>query len=65
MRRHFEETESPVAEALLDDWPSAVRRFTEVMPTDFKKVLAAKEKAEEEGLSDDETATRMMEALHG
>ena len=65
VRRHVEETGSPVAEALLDDWPTAVRRFTEVMPRDFKKVLAAKEKAEDEGLSDDETATRMMEALHG
>ncbi len=65
VRRHVEETGSPVGEALLDDWPTAVRRFTEVMPRDFKKVLAAKEKAEDEGLSDDETATRMMEALHG
>jgi glutamate synthase (NADPH) large chain len=65
VRRHFEETGSPVAEALLADWPAAVRRFTEVMPSDFKKVLAAKEEAEEEGLSDDETATRMMEALNG
>ncbi len=65
VRHHFEETESPVAGRLLDDWSTAVRRFTEVMPSDFKKVLAAKEKAEEEGLSDDETASRMMEALHG
>jgi glutamate synthase (NADPH) large chain len=65
VRRHFEETDSAVARALLDDWPSAVQRFTEVMPTDFKRVIAAKEKAEEEGLSDDETATKMMEALHG
>ena len=62
VRRHLEETGSAVAEALLDDWSSAVRRFTEVMPTDFKRVLAAKEEAEEEGLTDDETATRMMEA---
>jgi glutamate synthase (NADPH/NADH) large chain len=65
VRQHFEETGSPVAEALLDDWTSAVRRFTEVMPTDFKRVLAAKQEAEEEGLSDDETAAKMMEALHG
>ena len=65
VRRHFEETGSPVAEALLDDWAAAVRRFTELMPTDYKRVLAAKEEAEAEGLSDDETATRMMEALHG
>jgi glutamate synthase (NADPH) large chain len=65
VRRHCEETGSPVAAALLEDWPAAVRRFTEVMPRDFKLVLAAKEKAEAEGLGDDETATRMMEALHG
>ena len=65
VRGHLEETGSPVAEALLDDWPSAVRRFTEVMPSDYKRVLAAKEQAEDEGLSDEETATRMMEALHG
>jgi glutamate synthase (NADPH) large chain len=65
VRRHFEETASSVAEALLDDWPAAVRRFTEVMPTDFKLVLAARQQAEKEGLSEDETATKMMEALHG
>ncbi|MDX6299944.1 MAG: glutamate synthase large chain, partial [Nocardioidaceae bacterium] len=65
VRRHQEETGSRVAEALLQDWAAAVHRFTEVMPTDYKRVLAAKEKAEAEGLSDDETATRMMEALNG
>jgi glutamate synthase (NADPH/NADH) large chain len=65
VRRHHEETGSPVAEALLADWPDAARRFTEVMPTEYKLVLAAKEEAEEEGLSDDETAAKMMEALHG
>jgi glutamate synthase (NADPH/NADH) large chain len=65
VRQHLEETGSPVAEALLEDWPAAVRLFTEVMPTDYKRVLAAKEQAEDEGLSEDETTTRMMEALHG
>ena len=54
-----------MAAALLDEWATAVHRFTEVMPTDYKRVLAAKEKAEEDGLSDDETAAKMMEALHG
>ncbi len=68
VRRHYQETGSPVAEELLADWAGprgAVHRFTEVMPTDFKRVLAAREAAQEEGLSEDETATRMMEALHG
>jgi glutamate synthase (NADPH/NADH) large chain len=65
VRRHLEETGSPVAEALLADWDNALRRFTEVMPTDFKRVLAAKAEALEEGLDEDETAAKMMETLHG
>jgi glutamate synthase (NADPH/NADH) large chain len=65
VRQHLEETGSPVAEALIADWVAGVRRFTEVMPTEYKQVLAAKERAEDEGLSEDETTTRMMEALHG
>jgi glutamate synthase (NADPH/NADH) large chain len=65
VRRHAEETGSPLAQTLLDDWRSAVRRFTEVMPADYKRVLAAKAEAEEEGLDDDGIASRMMEVLHG
>jgi glutamate synthase (NADPH/NADH) large chain len=65
VRRHLEETDSAVAAALLEDWPAALARFTEVMPSDFKRVLEAKAEALEEGLTEDEAATRMMEALHG
>ena len=65
VRRHLEETGSPVAERLLADWTAGVRRFTEVMPTDFKRVLAVRAEANEEGLDEDETAAKMMEALHG
>ncbi|CAN5340222.1 glutamate synthase large subunit [soil metagenome] len=63
--RHFEETGSPVAEKLLADWDDAVQRFTEVMPGDFKLVLAAKTAAENDGLSEDDTAAKMMAVLHG
>jgi glutamate synthase (NADPH/NADH) large chain len=65
VRRHYEETESPVAEALLSDWPAALARFTEVIPSDYKRVLQAREEAIEEGLDEDETAARIMEVLHG
>ena len=65
VRDHLEETGSEVAEALLADWPSALARFTEVMPTDFRVVLEAKAKAEADGLNESETATAMMDALHG
>ena len=65
VRRHLEETESTIAAELLEDWPAALARFTEVMPSDFKRVLEARAEALEEGLTEDEAATRMMEALHG
>jgi glutamate synthase (NADPH) large chain len=65
VRRHGEETGSVVARALLAEWPSALARFTEVMPSDFKRVLDAKAEAREEGLDDDEAEARIMEVLHG
>ncbi|HET6667245.1 MAG TPA: glutamate synthase-related protein, partial [Intrasporangium sp.] len=65
VQRHLEETGSTVAEELLADWDDALPRFTEVMPSDFKKVLEAREEAIEDGLDEDEAATRIMEVLHG
>ncbi len=65
VRRHGEETESSVAAALLADWPDATRRFTKVLPEDFKRVLAARAAAERDGLSDDAVTELMMEAAHG
>jgi glutamate synthase (NADPH/NADH) large chain len=65
VREHLEETGSPVAEALLADWGTSLTRFTEIMPTDYRKSLEAKAKAEEAGLDESETAHAMMEALHG
>jgi glutamate synthase (NADPH/NADH) large chain len=65
VRRHAEETGSPLAEELLADWPATAARFTRVMPSDYKRVLEAREEAREEGLDDEETAARIMEVLHG
>ncbi|MEU0269667.1 glutamate synthase large subunit [Nocardioides sp. NPDC006303] len=65
VRDHLEETGSAVAEALLADWPNSLTRFTQVMPSDYKRVLEAQEEALEEGLDEDEAAARIMEVLHG
>jgi glutamate synthase (NADPH/NADH) large chain len=65
VRRHAEETGSTRAEELLREWPTAVARFTEVMPRDYRIVLQAKAKAEADGLDENDTAKAMMEALHG
>jgi len=63
--RHGEETGSPVAARLLADWESSAQRFTQVMPRDYRRVLEAKAAAESAGLSEEETTSAMMGALHG
>ena len=65
VEQHAEETGSAVATALLADWDTSLGRFTEVMPSDYKRVLEAREEALEEGLDEDEAAARIMEVLHG
>ncbi|WP_129839183.1 glutamate synthase large subunit [Streptomyces sp. RFCAC02] len=66
VRRHADETGSTVAAGLLADWETAVTRFSKIMPTTYKAVLAAKDAAERAGLSESETHEKMMEAAsHG
>jgi glutamate synthase (NADPH) large chain len=65
VEQHAEETGSAVAAELLADWDASLARFTEVMPSDFKRVLEAREEALEEGLDEDQAAARIMEVLHG
>ncbi|MFJ9647419.1 glutamate synthase large subunit [Streptomyces sp. NPDC004244] len=66
VRRHEEETGSTVAAKLLADWPASAARFSKIIPTTYKAVLAAKDAAERAGLSESETTEKMMEAAtHG
>ncbi len=63
--RHAELTGSTVAEALLADWPAALARFTQVMPSDYRRVLETRAAALAEGLDEDQAAARIMEVLYG
>ncbi|HWC35136.1 MAG TPA: glutamate synthase large subunit [Mycobacteriales bacterium] len=60
--KHQQETDSAVAASLLADWDASVRRFSKVMPRDYKRVLAAAKAAEEAGENVDEA---IMAASHG
>jgi glutamate synthase (NADPH/NADH) large chain len=60
--KHLAETDSAVARALLADWDNEVRRFTKVMPKDYKRVLAARAAAVRDGRDIDKA---IMEAAHG
>ena len=64
-RRHGELTGSAVAERLLARGASAVSRFRKVMPTDYKRVLGVMKTAADDGLDEDQTMQRVMEASHG
>ncbi|MFC7306439.1 glutamate synthase large subunit [Streptomyces monticola] len=62
VRRHQEETGSTVADKLLAEWDVAVTRFSKIIPSTYKAVLAAKDAAELAGLPESETHEKMMEA---
>jgi glutamate synthase (NADPH/NADH) large chain len=49
LSRYAEQTASPVAALLLDDWPAQVPRLRRVMPRDYRRVLAATRRAEHDG----------------
>ena len=65
--RHRTETDSVVARRLLEDWNAALPRFTKVMPRDYARVLAARARADAEGLDPDgdEVWNMIMEASRG
>jgi glutamate synthase (NADPH/NADH) large chain len=62
IERHLQETGSAVADKLLASWDSSLPRFARVMPTDYKRVLAATRRAEREGGDVDEA---VMAAVRG
>ncbi|HWN29573.1 MAG TPA: glutamate synthase large subunit [Actinomycetospora sp.] len=62
VERHRDLTGSPRAEALLREWDATVRRFTKVMPDDFRRVLDATQRAQAEGRDPDEV---IMEVAAG
>jgi glutamate synthase (NADPH) large chain len=63
--RHHQESGSTLAADLLADWPGTIGRLTEIMPRDYRRVLDVRAQAERDGLDDDATDRRIMEALHG
>jgi glutamate synthase (NADPH/NADH) large chain len=54
IEKHLAETGSAVAERLVKDWPSAVDRFTAVVPRDYKRVMELIKTAEAAGRNVDE-----------
>jgi len=67
IERHREETDSAVAQRLLEDWDATLERFVKVLPRDYAAVLQTRHQAIDEGLDPDgEIAwSRIMEVTGG
>ncbi len=63
--RHASLTGSPVAQRIVDGWSSEAANFKRVMPIDYERVLGVMAKAEAEGLDEQATLDRVMEASRG
>ena len=62
VERHRQETESEVAEGLLDNWSLSLSQFVKIMPVDYRRVLEATAQAEADGRDVNEA---IMEASRG
>jgi len=62
LTKHVQYTQSTVAEKILGDWDNYQSKFVKVMPTAYKRVLAAIKRGKEQGLSEEEA---IMEAANG
>jgi glutamate synthase (NADPH/NADH) large chain len=67
IERHREETDSALAQRLLDDWDGTLARFVKVLPRDYAAVLETRRQAIEEGLDPDGEVTwsRIMAVTGG
>ncbi len=61
VRRHAESTGSELARHLLDTWEEAVAQFVRVIPRDYRRMLAALDRAREAGLSGEEAVMEAFE----
>jgi glutamate synthase (ferredoxin) len=62
LKNHVRYTQSTVAQKILDRWNLNSTKFVKVLPKDYKRILAALEKARRTGMPEDQA---VMEAAHG
>ncbi|MEY4175200.1 MAG: glutamate synthase large subunit, partial [Actinomycetota bacterium] len=62
---HVRHTDSVVGRRLLEAWDTEAGHFKRVMPVDYERVLGVMQTAEAEGLDEDATLARVMEASRG
>ena len=63
--RHGSFTKSAIADRILGAWTVEVSSFRKVMPRDYKRVLTVQAESAAEGLTQEQTDDRVMEAARG
>ena len=61
IEQHYNYTQSPRAQQILNNWAAAVPKFVKVLPKDYKRMLACIDKAQAQGLTGDEAIMAAFE----
>ena len=58
-------TDSPVGRLIVGAWETEAGNFKRVMPVDYERVLDVMRQAEFDGLDEEQTLAKVMEASRG
>ena len=61
IEQHYNYTQSPRAQQILNNWAAAAPKFVKVLPKDYKRMLACIDKAQAQGLTGDEAIMAAFE----
>jgi glutamate synthase domain-containing protein 3 len=65
IQQHVQLTGSPLGAEILAQWATSYKKFRKVLPRDYARVMAIIDQAKDDGLSEEETARRVMEPVNG
>jgi glutamate synthase (NADPH/NADH) large chain len=65
VQAHSDHTDSTVAAGILEQWEHESANFKKVMPIDYSRVLGVMKQADADGLDEQQTLVRVMEAARG
>ena len=65
IEQHVRHTDSPVGRLIVGAWETEAGNFKRVMPVDYERVLDVMRQAEFDGLDEEQTLAKVMEASRG
>jgi len=62
--KHVKYTKSPLGSSILENWERDIRRFTKIIPRDYKRMIQTIEKAHASGLVEEKAIMVAFEENH-